>query len=121
MSWLARLKKADAAGALSHPASHADVLENLRKPMMLAANDPTSSEQHDLESAAPELPADPDAWRELAQAYYRHHFACHVCIAAGRGTRYGLRCGVGVALWQAYDDSFVRTREKCHFTSWVRY
>lgn len=51
---------------------------------------------------SPEPPADPYAWRELAQAYHQHHFTCPTCIAAGRGTRYGLRCGVGMALWIAY-------------------
>ena len=61
-----------------------------------AANDP---------APAPEPPADPGAWRELAQAYHEHHFACAHCIAAGRGVRYGLRCGVGTALWSAYSDA----------------
>lgn len=59
----------------------------------LAANDP-----------APEPPADPNAWRELAQAYHAHHFNCNVCTAAGRGSRYGLRCGVGAALWRSYSE-----------------
>lgn len=48
---------------------------------------------------APAPPFDPDAWRALTQAYYAHHFNCPVCIAAGRGTGYGLRCGTGAALW----------------------
>ena len=59
-----------------------------------AANDP-----------APEPPADPKDWRELATAYHAHHFACSTCIAAGRGAQYGLRCGVGAALWNEYKDS----------------
>ena len=50
----------------------------------------------------PEPPTDPAAWRELAAAYHDHHFACQTCIAAGRGSRYGLRCGTGAALWRAY-------------------
>ena len=58
-----------------------------------AANDP-----------APEPPADPNAWRELAQAYHDHHTACPVCTAAGRGSMYGLRCGVGAALWNSYQN-----------------
>lgn len=58
-----------------------------------AANDP-----------APEPPADPNAWRELAAAYNAHHFKCNFCIAAGRGAQYGLRCGVGAALWASYQD-----------------
>ena len=59
-----------------------------------AANDP-----------APELPADPNAWRELATAYHLHHFKCVVCIAAGRGAGYGPRCGAGTALWVAYQNA----------------
>ena len=59
-----------------------------------AANDPT-----------PEPPPDPNAWRELATAYHHHHFACPVCIAAGRGAGYGLRCGTGAALWTSYSDT----------------
>ena len=54
---------------------------------------------------APEPPTDPNAWRELAQAYKAHHFLCKTCIAAGRGAMYGLRCGVGAALCNAYQDS----------------
>ena len=52
--------------------------------------------------APPEPPANPAAWKELSDAYHRHHFACAVCIAAGRGARYGMRCGVGRSLWAAY-------------------
>ena len=59
-----------------------------------AANDPV-----------PELPTDLNDWRELAAAYHAHHCACPVCIAAGRGAGYGLRCEVGAALWNAYQDS----------------
>ena len=61
-----------------------------------AANDPAPE---------PELPADPNAWRELSDAYNAHHFDCHTCIAAGRGTRYGLRCGAGAALWINYQNT----------------
>lgn len=60
-----------------------------------AANDPET---------APEPPVDPNAWRELAAAYHAHHFNCPTCIAAGRGSRYGQRCGAGMALWRAYCD-----------------
>ena len=44
-------------------------------------------------------------WRELDRAYQLHHFGCATCIAAGRGTRYGLRCGTGSALWAAYQNN----------------
>ena len=60
-----------------------------------AANDP---------NPPPEPPADPHAWRELAEAYHDHHFNCSTCIAAGRGAMYGLRCGVGAALMTVYQS-----------------
>jgi len=44
-----------------------------------------------------------EGWRELNQAYQRHHFNCPICIAAGKG--YGLRCGAGTALWTAYTEA----------------
>lgn len=53
----------------------------------------------------PEPPTDPNAWRELAAAYNLHHFRCSTCIAAGRGAVYGLRCGTGAALWNAYQNT----------------
>ena len=59
-----------------------------------AANDPL-----------PEPPTDPNDWHELATVYHLHHFKCSTCIAAGRGAQYGLRCGVGAALWGSYQDS----------------
>ncbi len=40
--------------------------------------------------------------QSAAQAYHAHHFNCHQCIAAGRGTRYGRRCAAGLALWNDY-------------------
>ena len=46
--------------------------------------------------------AGPPDWYALDAAYLAHHFNCPTCIAAGRGSRYGLRCGVGSALWRAY-------------------
>ena len=53
----------------------------------------------------PEPQADPSTWRELGAAYNAHHVNCVVCQAAGRGTRYGLRCGVGSSLWISYQSS----------------
>ena len=50
----------------------------------------------------PEPPNDPSTWHELAEAYHQHHFSCKTCQAAGRGSQYGLRCGVGASLWRAY-------------------
>ena len=59
-----------------------------------AANDPL-----------PEPTTDPNDWHELATVYQLHHFKCSTCIAAGRGAQYGLRCGVGAALWGSYQGS----------------
>ena len=55
-----------------------------------------------------EPPKNPGAWRELARAYHLHHFECATCQAAGRGTSYGLRCGVGTALWTTYQNRFTK-------------
>ena len=52
-----------------------------------------------------EAPADPVDWHALDAAYNGHHFNCPTCIAAGRGSRYGLRCGTGAALWRAYSEA----------------
>jgi hypothetical protein len=43
---------------------------------------------------------EPPDWHALAAAYHAHHCNCPTCIAAGRGSRYGLRCGTGAALWR---------------------
>ena len=56
-----------------------------------AANDPE-----------PRARLDATAWRIHAEAYHQHHFGCTACIAAGRGVVYGLRCGLGAALWVDY-------------------
>ena len=53
--------------------------------------------------AEPAVP-DPASWSVLDAAYQAHHFSCPTCIAAGRGSRYGLRCGAGMALWRAYSE-----------------
>jgi hypothetical protein len=44
-------------------------------------------------------------WKPLALAYHAHHFKCAVCITAGKGTRYGPRCGVGASLWTGYQNA----------------
>ena len=46
-----------------------------------------------------------DTWLHLDRAYQAHHFKCPVCIAAGRGAGYGLRCGTGAALWTSYSSA----------------
>ena len=40
-------------------------------------------------------------WRPLAAAYYRHHFTCQTCTAAGHGR--GNRCTAGADLWATYE------------------
>ena len=57
---------------------------------------------NDAISHAPDPPGNPLDWKQLAAAYHAHHFNCPTCIAAGRGSRYGMRCGTGAALWRAY-------------------
>lgn len=56
-------------------------------------------------AAEPEPPENPVDWHELDAAYLVHHVNCKTCIAAGRGNRYGLRCGTGTALWLAYSEA----------------
>ena len=60
--------------------------------------------QEVLPAIPPDPPVNPQDWKELAQAYHEHHFNCLTCIAAGRGSQYGQRCGAGMALWRAYCD-----------------
>lgn len=55
-----------------------------------------------LPSAPADATPEPADWHALDAAYLAHHFNCPTCIAAGRGSRYGQRCGVGMALWRAY-------------------
>ena len=50
-------------------------------------------------------PVSPPDWHALDAAYNVHHFNCPTCIAAGRGSHYGQRCGVGMALWRSYQDA----------------
>lgn len=45
-----------------------------------------------------------DGWLELDKAYQRHHWNCPQCKAAGRNAN-NLRCGVGAALYRAYEDA----------------
>jgi hypothetical protein len=64
-----------------------------------ASNDPTARVDMGIPTSPP-APASTD-WQALDKAYQAHHVNCPTCIAAGKG--YGLRCGVGAALWAAYD------------------
>jgi hypothetical protein len=60
-----------------------------------------------------EKPAD---WNALDAAYLTHHFNCPACIAAGRGSRYGLRCDTGAALWCAYAQADQPGGKNCELT-----
>lgn len=66
---------------------------------------------NDADAVPHDLPDDSLTWRELAAAYYRHHFSCAMCVGAGRGGRYGERCGIGTTLWTAYRDKSESTTE----------
>ena len=79
-------------------------LDRLREHRTALANvlraEPVDQTSVSFAAALPE----PASWRVLDAAYQAHHFNCPICIAAGRGSRYGLRCGVGMALWRAYSE-----------------
>lgn len=126
MNWLARLKKkqmppdmdatnATKPGFVGFVASIPPSIQKTRGDLP-AVNDLASAERDapgsltkpvietEVNDPAPEPPADPNAWRDLAATYHAHHFKCSTCISAGRGAAYGLRCGVGAALWRAYSE-----------------
>ena len=63
------------------------------------------AKRDELPANDPEPPSNPQAWRELAAAYHAHHFNCPSCIAAGSSSRYGQRCGAGMALLGSYQNS----------------
>lgn len=96
------LSLAPAGGLAVAPSSHltADLRALIRNSKEQLINWLTAA--NDTASPAPDAPDDPVDWKELAAAYHVHHFNCPTCIAAGRGSRYGQRCGAGMALWRAY-------------------
>lgn len=98
------LSLAPAGGLAVAPSSHltADLRDLIRSSKPLLIDWLTAT--NDTASHAPDPPANPDDWKELAAAYHAHHVNCPTCIAAGRGSRYGQRCGAGMALWRAYCD-----------------
>ncbi len=73
-------------------------------PSALHSQPSTESPAHTITDKLPEqtFMACADTWLHLDRAYQSHHFKCATCKAAGLG--YGLRCGVGAALWAAYGD-----------------
>lgn len=94
-----KLALAPAGGLAVAPSSHltADLRNLIRSSKALLIDWLTAA--NDAASHLPDLPEDPADWKELAVAYYTHHFECPICIAAGRGSLYGKRCDVGTALW----------------------
>ncbi|MBA3595288.1 MAG: hypothetical protein H0W47_16080 [Polaromonas sp.] len=96
------LSLAPAGGLAVAPSSHltADLRDLIRSSKALLIDWLTAA--NDTASHAPDPLDDPVDWKGLAAAYQAHHFNCPTCIAAGRGSRYGQRCGAGMALWRAY-------------------
>jgi hypothetical protein len=96
------LSLAPAGGLAVAPSSHLtdDLRALIRSSKALLIDWLTAA--NEAASQAPNPPENPSDWKELAAAYHAHHFNCPTCIAAGRGPRYGQRCGVGMALWRVY-------------------
>jgi hypothetical protein len=96
------LSLAPAGGLAVAPSSHltADLRDLIRSSKAQLIDWLTAA--NEAVNHAPDAPDDPVDWKELAAAYHAHHFNCPTCIAAGRGSRYGQRCGAGMALWRAY-------------------
>lgn len=96
------LSLAPAGGLAVAPSSHltADLRDLIRSSKALLIDWLTAANY--AASHAPDPPENPLDWKELAAAYHAHHFNCPTCIAAGRGSQYGQRCGAGMALWRAY-------------------
>ena len=65
----------------------------------------TSNAQVPTPAKAPPVKHVEQDWKPLALAYHAHHFKCVTCITAGKGTKYGPRCGVGAALWTGYQNA----------------
>lgn len=62
---------------------------------------------NDAASQASDPSDDPADWKVLAAAYHAHHFNCPTCIAAGKGSQYGRRCGNGLQLWSEYTEQLI--------------
>ena len=97
-----KLSLVPTGGLAVAPASHltAELRVLIRSSKTLLIDWLTAAD--DAASHTPEPPDNAVDWKVLAAAYYAHHFNCATCIAAGRGRRYGQRCGAGMALWRAY-------------------
>ena len=104
MSLASLLKKGSLRGTAATPAIFATPAPLVHPTVAFVATVATVAvaKRDELAANDPGPPSDPQAWRELAHAYNAHHFNCPTCIAAGRDSRYGQRCGAGMALWRAY-------------------
>lgn len=72
-----------------------------------AAPERMTAHDFQIDSVAPEVSAQPAGktpLQRVADAYYRHHFGCLHCIAAGQDPALD-RCAVGLSLWQEYRQS----------------
>ena len=98
------LRVAVCEGLAEAPSSHltADLRALIRSSKALLIDWLTPANAADSHAQQPlKNPVD---WKELAAAYNSHHFNCLTCIAAGRGSRYGQRCGTGMSLWRLNCD-----------------
>lgn len=82
----------------------ARLLEPLREHRAALADALQAEPTEPLPKTQKDKAPEPVDWHALDAAYLAHHFNCPTCIAAGRGSRYGFRCGTGAALWRAYLD-----------------
>ena len=98
------LSLAPAGGLAVAPSSYltADLRALIRSSKALLIDWLTAA--NDAGSHALDPPENPLDWKELAAAYHTHHFNCPTCIAAGRDSQYGQRCGAGMALWRLCCD-----------------
>lgn len=104
MNWLARLKKIATLSELEATKT-TETLFVVSVAPVLAFMQKTGVDRQAANDAANPTP-DPLNKSAFAHkqdtAYQAHHFHCQTCMAAGRGIRYGVRCGVGISLWRAY-------------------
>jgi hypothetical protein len=93
------LSLAPAGGLAVAPSSHLtdDLRALIRSSKALLIDWLTAVD--DASNHAPDPSKDSSDWKELAASYYAHHFNCPTCITAGLDSRYGQRCGAGLALW----------------------
>ncbi|WP_417251293.1 hypothetical protein [Castellaniella sp.] len=118
------LKKPDVGSVAAIPQAAAN--EPVSHPPAVAVTAPDTMTFHDLAERPQGLvrtevrtekavstesaPAQAIEVRPLADAYYRHHWKCLHCIAAGQNPNL-TRCAVGTPLWDAYRAASIQSRE----------